>query len=154
MFTKIAILSDTHGLLRPEVMPEISDCKTIIHAGDVGDPEILEKLRRIAPVYAVRGNMDKGEWAESLNFTELIEINGHLIYVLHEIERLDLDPCASNLSMVIFGHSHRAEMKKKDSVFYLNPGSAGPRRFVLPVTIAKVHVYPDVLIPEIIKIKD
>ena len=150
MLSKIGILSDTHGLLRPEVVSAISDCDIIIHAGDVGDPSILEKLGQMAPVHAVKGNTDKGKWAETLPLTEGVEVDGHFFYILHEIEHLDLDPVAAKFEMVIFGHSHEPELKEKDSVFYLNPGSAGPHRFSLPVTIAKVIVNAGGLIPEII----
>ena len=152
MLSKIGILSDTHGLLRPEVVSAISDCDIIIHAGDVGNPGVLEKLWQLAPVHAVKGNMDKGNWANTLPLTEVVEIHGHFIYILHEIEHLDLDPAAAKFKMVIYGHSHKAELKKKGMVFYLNPGSAGPRRFTLPVTIAKVTVNSGGLIPEIIRI--
>ena len=152
MLSKIGVLSDTHGLLRPEVVPEISDCEIIIHAGDIGDPVILEKLKKIAPVYAIKGNMDKGKWAETLPLNDVIEVHGYSIYVLHEIEHLYLDPAAAKFDMVVFGHSHMAELKKKDSVFYLNPGSAGPRRFNLPVTIAKVILNSEGLLTEIIRI--
>jgi len=152
MLYKIGILSDTHGLLRPEVISAISDCKIIIHTGDIGGPDILEKLKEICPVRAVKGNMDKGKWAEPLPLTDVIEVQDYFIYVLHEIEHLDLDPAAAKFDMVIFGHSHKAELKKKGSVLYLNPGSAGPRRFTLPVTIAKVIVNSDGLIPEIIRL--
>lgn len=152
MLSKIGILSDTHGLLRPEVVSAISDCDMIIHAGDVGDPSILEKLEKIAPVHAVKGNMDQGEWAETLPLTEVVEVHKHFVYILHEIVDLDLDPAAGKFEMVIFGHSHKAELKEKKSVLYLNPGSAGPRRFTLPVTIAKVIVSSDRLIPEIISL--
>ena len=153
MLSKIGILSDTHGFLRPEVVSAISDCEIIIHAGDIGDLGVLEKLGLIAPVHAVRGNMDKGKWARTLPLTDLIEVHGRFIYILHEIERLDLDLVAAKLDMVVFGHSHKAELKKIGSVFYLNPGSSGPRRFALPVTIAKVTVNSDNLIPEIIEVK-
>jgi hypothetical protein len=150
MLSKIGILSDTHGLLRPEVVSTVSDCDIIIHAGDVGDLSILEELRRIAPVHAVQGNTDKGKWTEALPLTTGIEIHGHFIYILHDIEHLDLDPAAAKVEMIIFGHSHKPEFKEKDSVFYLNPGSAGPRRYSLPVTMARVIVNAEELIPEII----
>jgi len=152
MLSKIGILSDTHGLLRPEVVSAISDCDIIIHAGDVGDPGVLEKLAELAPVHAVKGNMDKGTWADTLPLTEVVEVHGRLIYILHAIEHIDIDPAAAKFEMVVHGHSHRADLKKKGMVFYLNPGSAGPRRFTLPVTIAKVIVNSDGLIPEIIRI--
>ena len=149
---KIGVISDTHGSVDKQIAEHFKGADLIIHAGDIGDPGILEKLGLIAPVHAVKGNMDKGKWAETLPLTDVIEVHGRFIYVLHEIEHLDLDPVAAKFDMVVFGHSHKAELKKKDSVFYLNPGSGGPRRFALPVTIAKVTVNSDDLIPEIIKI--
>ena len=152
MLYKMGILSDTHGLLRAEVVSALSDCDIIIHAGDVGDSTVLEELGRIAPVHAVKGNTDMGKWAQALPLTDCIEFQGHFIYVLHEIDRLDLDPGAAKFEMVIFGHSHEPELKKKDSVIYLNPGSAGPRRFSLPVSIAKVIVNSGGLVPKIIKL--
>ncbi|SPD73563.1 conserved hypothetical protein [uncultured Desulfobacterium sp.] len=150
MLFKIGIISDTHGLLRPEAISALSDCDTIIHAGDVGDLGILERLRRIAPVHAVQGNTDKGKWTETLPLTKGVELHDHFIYVLHDIEQLDIDPAAAKIEMVVFGHSHKPAVEKKDTVLYLNPGSAGPRRYSLPVTLAKVTLNAAGFVPEII----
>jgi hypothetical protein len=130
----IGLISDTHGLLRPEAFEALEGCDSIIHAGDVGKPEIVEKLRAIAPVVAVRGNVDKGDWASQLPMTAVVEAESARIYVLHDIQQLDLDPAASGFGIVISGHSHQARRDQRSGVLYVNPGSAGPRRFRLPVT--------------------
>jgi uncharacterized protein len=132
----IGVISDTHGLMRPEALQALDGSELIIHAGDVGNPEILNALRDIAPVIAVRGNVDKGAWADKLPETERVARGGASIYVLHDVNRLDLDPAAAGLSAVISGHSHRPSIRTHDGVLYLNPGSAGPRRFKLPITVA------------------
>lgn len=136
----IGVISDTHGLLRPEALQALAGSHLIIHAGDVGDPGILEVLRTIAPVVAVRGNVDHGEWASALPEFELIEEGEASIYVLHDVNQLDLDPAAAGIHAVISGHSHKPSMRTQDGVLYLNPGSAGPRRFKLPVTVARLHL--------------
>ncbi len=136
----IGVISDTHGLLRPEALQALAGSHLIIHAGDVGDPGILEVLRTIAPVVAVRGNVDHGEWASGLPESERIEEGEASIYVLHDVNQLDLDPAAAGIHAVISGHSHKPSMRTQDGVLYLNPGSAGPRRFKLPVTVARLHL--------------
>src|SRR5260370_6483874 len=136
----IGVISDTHGLLRPDALLALAGSSLIIHAGDVGDPEILEALRDIAPVVAVRGNIDTAEWAGTLPEFTRIEHDGASIYVLHDINQLNLDPVAAGLHAVISGHSHKPAIRTQDGVLYLNPGSAGPRRFTLPVTVARLHV--------------
>jgi putative phosphoesterase len=133
---KIGIISDTHGLLRPEAVQALQGVALIIHAGDVGDPEILTKLKRIAPVFAVRGNVDTDAWAEELPMTTVVEAGRASFYVLHNLRELDLKPGAAKFDFVISGHTHRAEQLERNGVVYLNPGSAGPRRFDLPVTLA------------------
>ena len=137
---RIGVIADTHGLLRPEALQALRGVELIIHAGDVGGPEILEALRALAPVYAVRGNTDRGDFGRSLPQTQLVPVGGLQLYVLHELFCLDLDPEAAGLAAVIFGHSHRPHLETKDGVLYLNPGSAGPRRFTLPVTLALLKV--------------
>jgi putative phosphoesterase len=132
----LAVISDTHGLLRPEALAQLRGCAQIIHAGDVGHPEVLFRLRQIAPVTVVRGNVDKGAWAEDLPATAVLEWNGISIYVLHIVEELDLDPRAAGMGVVIYGHSHKPEAIDRDGILYLNPGSAGPKRFSLPITLA------------------
>jgi uncharacterized protein len=136
----IGIISDTHGLLRGEAEAALASVDHIIHAGDVGAPEILERLKRIAPVTAVRGNNDKGNWAEPLPETAIIDIDGQRLYVLHDIAKLDIDPAENHIAAIIAGHSHKPAVTEKDGVLFLNPGSAGPRRFTLPVALAKLIV--------------
>jgi putative phosphoesterase len=133
---RIAVVSDTHLLLRPKVLPAIAGAEHILHAGDVGDMRILDSLRTIAPVTAIRGNIDRHGPCAGLPATEFIELNGASIHMLHNIDELDLDPAAAGVSVVIYGHSHKAAMEKRGGVLYLNPGSIGPRRFNLPVTFA------------------
>ena len=136
----IGVISDTHGLLRPEALAALAGSDFIIHAGDVGDPGILDELREIAPVTAVRGNVDGGVWARKLPQTNVLEVEGVSIYVLHILDQLDLKPKAAGFSAVIYGHSHRPHIETKNGVLYFNPGSAGPRRFDLPVTVGKLTV--------------
>ncbi len=135
----VGLISDTHGLLRPEALRALDGSDLIVHAGDVGDVKILDELRRLAPVVAVRGNMDTGACAE-LPETAVAQAGSSLIYVLHDIKALDLKPKAAGMTMVVSGHSHRPSQQERDGVIYLNPGSAGPRRFSLPVTIARVDL--------------
>lgn len=136
----IGVISDTHGLLRPEALAMLEGSEHIIHAGDVGDPEILEKLATIAPVTAVRGNVDKGAWAQKLPDTEVIELGGISIYVLHDLAQLDLKPEAAGFSVVAYGHSHKAKQEVRNGVLYFNPGAAGPRRFKLPVSVGRLVI--------------
>ena len=132
------MISDTHGLLRPEAVEALKGSELIIHAGDVGAPEILEALGRIAPVVAVRGNVDTAPWARTLPVTEVVEAGGSLLYVLHQVDHLDLDPGAAGFAAVIYGHSHKPSAEIRRGVLFLNPGSAGPRRFNLPVTLVRL----------------
>jgi putative phosphoesterase len=137
----IGVISDTHGLLRPEALDALQGSELIIHAGDVGDsPAILESLRAIAPVVAVRGNIDCGEWASQLPVTAVVEAHRALIYVLHDLQQLDLKPAAAGFAIVISGHSHKPSRTERDGVIYLNPGSAGPRRFKLPISLARIDL--------------
>ena len=136
----IGIISDTHGLLRWEAAAALAGVDHIIHAGDIGTPDILERLQRIAPVTAVRGNNDKGAWADPLPATAIVDICGQRLYVLHDIADLDVDPVADGIAAIIAGHSHKPSVLEKDGVLFLNPGSAGPRRFTLPVAVAKLFV--------------
>jgi len=148
----IGIVSDTHGLARPEVIAALTGAELIIHAGDIGNADVLKALETIAPVLAVRGNNDHGPWAEQIPLTNVVEYRSHFLYVLHELDHLDLDPVASEFSAVIFGHSHRACAEIRRGVLYLNPGSAGPRRFNLPIAVARLHMTDTGLTPEIIEI--
>jgi uncharacterized protein len=133
---RIGLISDTHGLLRAEAVEALRGSELIIHAGDVGKPEILEELRKMAPVVAVRGNVDTADWARALPETAVAEAGSILIYVLHDVNALDLNPAAAGLHIVVSGHSHKPGKSERDGVLYINPGSAGPRRFRLPVTVA------------------
>ena len=150
----VCVISDTHGLLRPEAVAALQDSQHIIHAGDVGAPEILEELASIAPVTAIRGNVDKGAWARKLPETEVVEIAGISIYVLHDVAKLDLKPEAAGFDIVVYGHSHVPKQEKLSGVLYFNPGSAGPRRFKLPVTIGKLTISEGKVRGEIIPILD
>jgi putative phosphoesterase len=135
---RIGVISDTHGLMRPEAIAALRGSELILHAGDIGRPQVLDALRGIAPVVAVRGNVDKGGWAERLPEHEVVRIDGRMIYLLHNLKELDLDPPASGFDVVISGHSHQPKIGEKDGVYYLNPGSAGPKRFKLPVAIGRL----------------
>lgn len=137
----VGLISDTHGLMRPEALAALQRSDLIIHAGDVGAPGIIEQLRGLAPVIAVRGNVDKGVWASRLPATAVAEAGSALIYVLHDIAQLDLDPAASGFNVVVSGHSHKPGHTERNGVMYLNPGSAGPRRFQLPVTVARLNLW-------------
>ena len=150
---KIGVISDTHGLLRPEVLPYLEGVETILHLGDVGDPNILDTLREVAPVTAVRGNIDTEGPCSRLPETEVLLIEGGYIYLLHNIETLHLNPAAAKFAAVLSGHSHKASISRHKGVLYFNPGSCGPRRFNLAVTIGFLHVGPNgVLEPEIVKL--
>lgn len=150
----IGVISDTHGLLRPEAVKALHGADNIIHAGDVGDPEILDQLKAIAPLTAVRGNVDKGPWARKLPEAEIIELGGISIYVLHDLAQLDLKPEASAFRAVISGHSHVPKQETRNGVLYFNPGSAGPRRFKLPICLGILTFGGGELRGAIIKIAD
>ena len=136
----VGLISDTHGLLRPEALVALQGSDLIIHAGDVGKPQIIKQLRALAPVVAVRGNIDKGVWASQLPLTAIAEAGSVQIYVLHDLVQLDLDPVAAQFKMVVSGHSHKPGQTERNGVMYLNPGSAGPRRFHLPITVARLDL--------------
>ena len=136
----IGVISDTHGLLRPEALAALRGSSHILHAGDVGDIDILDALKQIAPVTAIRGNIDTEGPTAQLLATEVVELEGHLIYLLHSLADLDLKPEAAGMSVVISGHSHKPKVETRNGVLYLNSGSAGPRRFSLPITVAHLHL--------------
>lgn len=140
---EIGLVSDTHGLLRPEVFPLLDGVDHIIHAGDVGGREILTRLQEVAPVTAVRGNTDGGAFGQSLPMTGVVEVEGYTLYVIHILEELDLDPAAAGIAAVIYGHTHRPQVEDRAGVLYVNPGSCGPRRFSLPVTVARMSLSDD-----------
>ncbi len=146
----VGVISDTHGLLRPQALDALRGCDLIVHAGDVGHPDVLAPLRALAPTFAVRGNVDKGAWAQALPMSEVVDVGGRPFYVLHILDELDRDPPGAGFAAVIFGHSHQPSIATRDGVLYLNPGSAGPRRFSLPVSLARVHVSAHELRPEIV----
>jgi uncharacterized protein len=137
---RIGVISDTHNLLRPEAVEYLRGSDHIIHAGDICDPSVLDELRRIAPVTAVRGNNDRGPWAERIPNSELVRIEGVYFYVVHDIGEMDIDPVAAGVQVVVSGHSHQPAIFERDSVLFLNPGSAGPRRFKLPVSAGEVLI--------------
>ncbi len=136
--TIIGVISDTHGLLRPEAVEALRGSDRILHAGDVGTPEILQALAKIVPVTAIRGNVDTKPWARRLPKAEVVEAGGISIYMLHDLAQLDLKPEAAGFHVVIYGHSHQPKIEEKNGVFYFNPGSAGPRRFHLPVSVGRL----------------
>ncbi len=136
----VGVISDTHGLLRPQALTALEGADLIVHAGDIGPPDILARLRLIAPTIAVRGNVDTSPWGRSLPATDVVEAAGRLLYVVHDRADLDIDPRAGGMAAVIFGHSHRPEAVSHEGVLFLNPGSAGPRRFTLPVSLARLTI--------------
>src|SRR5215469_4890866 len=136
----IGVISDTHGLLRPEARVALAECEHILHAGDVGDAAILDSLKKIAPVTAIRGNVDVSAACAELPETEMVELGGVVFYLVHSVNWLDLDPVAAGVQVVVSGHSHKPSVERKNGVVYLNPGSAGPRRFSLPVSVGLITV--------------
>jgi len=144
---KIGIISDTHGLLRPEAVRRLSGVDHIIHGGDIGRPEIVAELRDIAPVTAIRGNVDKGDWAREFSETERVRLAERSIFVLHDLKALELDPVATGIDVIVSGHSHVPKIDEVDGVLYLNPGSAGRRRFKLPITLATLEITSHALRP-------
>ena len=146
----LGVVSDTHGLLRHEALAALEGVRHILHAGDVGDPLILDQLQTLAPVTAVRGNVDAGPRLDDLPFTEAVELAGRLFYLVHRLQDLDLNPVAAGVSVVVTGHTHRAATVWKDGVLYLNPGSIGPRRFRLPITLMRLQLSAESILPELI----
>jgi putative phosphoesterase len=148
----IGVISDTHALLRPEALSALRGAEHIIHAGDVGDRVILDALRKIAPLTAIRGNIDRSGPCSHLPATELAQFGDHNIYVLHNLAELDINPTAAGISVVISGHTHQPKIERRKGVLYLNPGSAGPRRFSLPVSLAMLKITSSVIKPELIEL--
>ena len=148
----VGLVSDTHGLLRPQAIDALRGSELIIHAGDIGQLEVIHQLRAVAPTVAVRGNIDNQAWAAEFPMTEAIRVGQLVFWVLHEISQLDLDPAIAGFAAVVFGHSHQPSIETRDGILYINPGSAGPRRFKLPVTVARVSVAGRDLRPEIINL--
>ena len=140
MYKTIGVISDTHGLLRPEAIAALRNSDLIIHAGDIGRLEVIEQLGAIAPVKAIRGNIDKAPWAEEFPATAVVEADDMLIYVLHNLKELNLNPKAAGFRVVVSGHSHQPKIEEKDDTLYINPGSAGPRRFKLPIAVGRLII--------------
>ena len=137
---RIGLISDTHDLLRPEALAFLAGSDRIVHGGDVCRPEVLDALAAIAPVVAVRGNNDRGAWAARLRESELVEVGGVWLYAIHDLAQLDIDPAAAGVAVVVSGHSHRPIVERRDGVLFVNPGSAGPRRFSLPISVGELTV--------------
>jgi len=137
----VGVISDTHGLLRPEALAALAGVEHILHAGDVGDPVILDRLRTIAPLTAIRGNVDRDGVCRRLPATELVELGGCFIYIVHALEDLDIDAVAAGVNVVVYGHSHNPSVQERRGVLFLNPGSAGPRRFSLPISVAILRLH-------------
>lgn len=148
----VGVISDTHGLLRPEALELLRGSEHIIHAGDIGAPEIIPELEKIAPVTAIRGNVDTQTWARAYPETTVAELNGAMIYLIHDRKALDLNPRAAGFAAVVSGHSHKPGQETKDSVLYFNPGSAGPRRFSLPISVGRLEIANGQIRGEILKI--
>ena len=151
--TVVGVISDTHGPIRPQALDALRGADLLIHAGDIGDPAVLEHLRALAPLSAVRGNIDGQAWTSRIPSTEVVEVDGRHFYVLHDLAQLDLDPVAAGFAAVVSGHSHKPSIQRRNGVLYLNPGSAGPRRFKLPVTVALVRVTRDDMRAEIVELQ-
>jgi putative phosphoesterase len=148
----VGVISDTHGLLRPEAVELLRGSEHIIHAGDIGAPEIIPELEKIAPVTAIRGNVDTQAWARRFAETEVVELAGLFLYVIHDAKALDLNPKAAGFAVVISGHSHKPNQEVKDGVLYFDPGSAGPRRFKLPISIGRLEIMGGKVSGEILQI--
>lgn len=149
---RIGLISDTHGLLRPEAVAFLQGCDHIIHGGDIGAVSILDALRLIAPVTAVRGNNDKEPWAKAIPKNELIRLGAICLYAVHDIADLDIDPVAAAVDVVVSGHSHKPNIAKRDGVLYINPGSAGRRRFSLPISMAELSMEGSMITPRIVEL--
>lgn len=148
----IGVISDTHGLLRPEAVETLRGVDLILHAGDVGSSEVLDILKGIAPLVAVRGNNDKGEWAEELPRWEVAKVGAIYIYMIHDVKEIDLSPAAEGFHVVVSGHSHKPSVEERKGVLYVNPGSAGPRRFSLPISLARLKVSGEAVSAEVVEL--
>lgn len=147
---RIGLISDTHGLLRPEALAFLRGCEAIVHAGDIGGPEVLAQLAALAPVTAVRGNNDRAAWADAVPATEFLQVGELFLYALHDLHDLDLDPVAAGVQVVVSGHTHQPAMEERDGVLYINPGSAGPRRFRLPISVGELQIEGRTLTPRLL----
>jgi putative phosphoesterase len=151
---RVGLISDTHGLLRPQAADFLRGSAHIIHAGDVGNKSILQQLAAFAPLTVVRGNQDTGEWANALPDTALIKIGSVVMYVLHDLALLDIDPKAAGVHVVVSGHSHKARIEERQGVVYINPGSAGPRRFKLPIAVGELVIVGEAITPRIVELRN
>ena len=149
---RVGLISDTHGLLRPEASAFLRGCNHIIHGGDIGGQNVLQELSAIAPITAVRGNNDKGSWVEVLPETELVQLGEVFAYVIHDLAQLDIEPQAAGVSIVVSGHSHQPLIEERHGVLYVNPGSAGPRRFKLPIAVAELDIAGKAVTPRIVEL--
>ncbi len=149
----VGVISDTHGLLRPEALDLLRGSDHIIHAGDIGAPEIIPALEKLAPVTAIRGNIDRQDWTRKFPETEVVELAGVHIYIIHDLNAIDLNPKAAGFAAVISGHSHKPHQEMKDGVLYFNPGSAGPRRFKLPITVGRLEITAGTLTATVIPLE-
>lgn len=150
--SRIGVISDTHGLVRPEAIEFLRGSETIIHCGDICDPTVIAALSAIAPVRAVRGNNDTGAWARELPESDLLAFGEVHVYVLHDLSQLDIDPVAAGVAVVLSGHSHKPHLETRDGVLFLNPGSAGPRRFTLPVSVAELVIQGRSVKPRLVRL--
>jgi uncharacterized protein len=150
---RVGVISDTHGLLRPEATAFLQGCDHILHGGDIGGPEILEQLAAVAPVSAVRGNNDSQPWAASLPDTRLLELAGVRVYIIHDLGELGIEPRAAGVRVVVSGHSHQPCVRERDGIIYLNPGSAGPRRFKLPISVAELRIAANIITPRLVELQ-
>jgi putative phosphoesterase len=148
----IGVISDTHGLLRPEALEALKGVDLILHAGDIGNSQVLEALQCIAPVIAVRGNNDKGAWTAELPDREVVEVGAVKVYILHDLKEINLNPAAKGFQVVLSGHSHKPSVEERMGVLYVNPGSAGPRRFSLPVSVARLRINAESVIAELVEL--
>jgi uncharacterized protein len=151
---RLGIISDTHGLLRPQVVTFLEGCDRILHGGDIGNAAVLARLSAIAPVTAIRGNNDQGAWAAAIPETSLLEFNGVQVYAIHDLSLLDIDPSAAGIQIVVSGHSHKPAIERRDGVVFINPGSAGPRRFKLPISVADLLIEDGAISPRIVELAD
>ncbi len=149
---RVGLISDTHGLLRPQAVAALQGCDFIVHGGDIGDSAILDALRAMAPLTVVRGNNDREPWARTIAETELLKVGGVLLYAIHDLSRIDIDPAGAQVRVVISGHSHKPKIEERGGVLYVNPGSAGPRRFTLPIAVAELLVDGDAVTARIIEL--
>jgi uncharacterized protein len=149
---RIGLISDTHGLLRPQALDFLRGSDLIVHGGDIGDASILDALAAIAPLTAVRGNNDRADWAASIAETEMLQVGEHFLYAIHDLAELDIDPAAAGVRVVVSGHSHQPRVEERGGVLYVNPGSAGPRRFRLPIAVAELIVDGDAMSARIVEL--